>query len=422
MKAKWNCFLFIAIHLISWIAESATMPLFVERVSNKSGPSVVVECRNVWKTSKLIDPADFRIFGPSVSGKNSLSKMIRDNPEHWWHWVKINESSYPILQQLAQHRGMVAGDAHLGNAQLVIDKNQVKLVPIDEGAGIGPFIFDITRLIMTTKAIFKGRHLEESVKISDMLSAYESGLSGRSMAIPSSIKKNFAINQDDLNTNTDKMVSSKVKSNGKFRYDNRTLQLTDKVLKNKIAAIALESIPSLTVNDIKDFAVRVVERGGSAYRDRIWISVQSNNKTRIVELKELGDSDLENYQKQLHPIEVLFSMNATTLMGNSNLNPYNQIVHLDGKPFWLRLKKVSLIEVPYQLANIDDIHLLQDLAIYAAFTWGQLHRKQDPLNRYQKNIHDNFEQVRAEIKKLTTDYLKLVKQYQEKYRAIEDEQ
>lgn len=400
--------------IASNFAMAATAPLFVVQSPN---------CQSVWLNTRVdsvqsIQPHEFRVFGPSLEGVNSLSKMVRDNPEHWWGWLKNNQNSYPALQSLVKYQGLVVGDAHLGNIQLLVDSKGSRYVPVDEGSGIGPFIFDIARLIMTTKSIFKGRDSDESVKIKDMLSAYETGLSGRSMPIPASLKRYFETDVQAIDSLNDQMISKKIKSNGKFVKTARLHPITDKIFINQISALLLTKIPTLNPSDIIDFASRIVERGGSAYRDRIWVSVRSGDNYRIIELKETGPSDLENYQTQSVSEQERFDMNARVLMGQESYNPFHQLVVLNGTNYWLRTKKVSLLEVPYQLQSKEDFDFTQDLAMYAAYTWGQIHRKQLNTSDYNQAFASNFESIRSQMKSMIRDYLKLVKHYQSKYQDI----
>ena len=158
-----------------------------------------------------------------------------------------------------------------------------------------------------------------------------------------------------------------------------------------------------------DLAIRPVDRGGSAGELRIWILVEHRNfRRRIMELKQYAEPAIAIYQPQ-PPVEQWLKEVRSVFWPGLDGSEYNLVNFTGDGWFWVREKRVSLIDVPYASKKNNTIEFRDELARYDSNQLGLAHGRQAQASTYYRSIEANTEAFRETIKEAAKAYLKVAR-------------
>ncbi len=302
------------------------------------------------------------------SETKKVSSWIRSHAALYWAYAKTDliEVS-PALVPFAKYEGAIIGDPHLANfapisVRLADGTEVMRYVPIDfDDAGLGPFILDVARLIISSKAA------KPSISSSEIVSAYLKGLKGVALAAP-------AIAQTKLTLEAyRKLAADEVENKtkkGKFKYkEGKIDEYHGPVTRETLA-------PLFPQMEILDLAQRPRTQGGSAGDMRLWVLVKNQSQVSFIyELKALEPTSLASYRSQ-PPIEILMSEIYQFYWAGLSSSAYSLVQVSDQGKFWLREKKVSVIDVAYSTQKPEAILHVQQLSNFDANSMGLAHKLQ----------------------------------------------
>lgn len=331
-----------------------------------------------------------------VGESKNISQLIRSNSSHYWSFLRT-ETDLTDLSPYLSFQGVVTGDPHLGNFSVVPVKGlngrrSLKFVDIDfDDAGRAPFALDFARLMVAVKAV------SEDIKAIDLTDAYVSGLRGENREPPEVIQDALKMKMSEYDKKADRYTAKK-SNETRFRYD------TGDVTEYK-GSVSREQIQAIFPNaEVLDYALRVKERGGSSESLRFWVLVRDNGKKRIYELKAWAPSGVSGYRHQMTPVEWLKDINKV-LRADLNPDGYTLVnVGTEGL-FWLREKKVNLIEVDFNGKSAKEKEFAGELALYDAWYVGRLHGSQPNGSKYLAQIEADKDGFKSAIKSLAKEYL-----------------
>lgn len=304
-----------------------------------------------------------------------VSKWIRSNNKDYWMFARnyVNQTSSELARFTSVH-GVLVGDAHLANFSAIPVEQAngaevMRYVDIDfDDAGRGPFVLDLARLLITSKAAKPKLNDQESID------AYLLGLSGRVMLPPPKVQSLLDKSLENYFWQYDRFVAEKTNKNS-FKYKAGKLEAYNGIgLKNGVTIEMLNGFfPGKRVIDL---ALRPISSGGSAGFLRLWIYVKNaQDRSLIYELKQLEPTSLAEYQEQ-EPIDIWISSLRNIFLPGLKSETL-KLVEIPGRGmFWLREKKVTLVDVPYTSQISEDLMYVQQFTNYDAFYLGQLHARQ----------------------------------------------
>jgi len=322
-----------------------------------------------------------------LGASKNLYQLMRSNALHYWGWAKKTAPSG--VGAYLKHEGWVSGDPHPGNFAIIQVEGKLKLLPVDlDDAGRGPLVLDITKLLGMLKVF------NPELKAKQVTQSYLDGLAGKRIAFPEKYREFRDMTKTDYEAIVAEYVGKKQK-NGKFKLKEGEIEAATRTQKDKVKTLVSKAIPGAKIQDV---AIRPVERGGSAGSLRFWILIEEKGKQRILELKTIQDSGLNAYvpqgEKGKHFQE------AFDFFWEGKTDPHFQVVSLDGKPFFLREKKVDLY---------DSQELNKEMSYYLAYTLGRLHGRQPggkALLAQAARSETSQETFQDAVKALAKSYLK----------------
>lgn len=335
-----------------------------------------------------------------VNISESLSQLIRANAPHYWGYSKNQANEYPALKPYLKYEGIIAGDPHLGNFIIIPMQNKngrtsLRYANFDlDDAGHAPFALDFAKLAIASKAITK------EVSYSDMLTSYIKGLRGQRHEVPDSIKEiTDWTTMKDYREHMREYIDERV-DDGRFIHEGRVQKYNGKYTKQQIQ----ELFPDMKVLDL---ARRIKESGGSLNAERTWILLKDKNgELKIFELKEWLETSLTHWAPQAERTQwlkdTLSIFDAET--GGKN---FRMVVMPDGRAFWVREKKYTLMDIPYTVDTFKEADNISYLADYAAYHLGRWHGMQAQAKDYLAKISRDPESFNEAIKEWAKDYLEL---------------
>jgi hypothetical protein len=137
---------------------------------------------------------------------------------------------------------------------------------------------------------------------------------------------------------------------------------------------------------VVDMGIRPLARGGSAGDLRIWALIEAADGGRkIVELKQYEEPATANYQPQPAPQQRLKEIRLA-FWPDLDGSDYDLVELRGGGLFWVREKRLSLIDVPYSSKEARKLDFLDELEIYDANQLGLAHSRQSDAHRYRAVI------------------------------------
>jgi hypothetical protein len=335
-----------------------------------------------------------------VGDSKNVSELIRSNAPQYWGYMKRHADLQPVRKYL-QYEGAVAGDPHLGNfgpipVTTVQGRRAMRFVNIDfDDSGHGPFVLDYIRYAIAIKAQSsdsKRRVLQE---------AYLAGLSGKAIAAPKQVQQYLAMKVSSY----DEMASSYMTKHtiqSKFKLKPGSIEpYTAKIKPAAIHAL----FPHAKVMDL---ACRVEARGGSENDIRIWALVEDRDGLRrIMELKQYAAPGVGSYRPQPAVKQWLAEIRSAFWPGLTGAE--YDLITLGGKLFWIREKRVCLINIPYTKQSKHDRDFVVALAAYDANILGLAHGTQPTAGDYTKAIKNDPEEFHRTTKEVGEAYLQLAR-------------
>ncbi|MGH9875563.1 MAG: hypothetical protein ACRD9S_24160 [Pyrinomonadaceae bacterium] len=346
-------------------------------------------------------------FG-QVDVSDNLSQFIRSNASHYWSYMKsrVSTQNQEGLKPYLGFQGVLAGDPHMGNFSIIPVRAdganraaELAFLNVDfDDAGEGPFVLDFIRYEVAVKAAF-----DENIKRKDLEDAYIKGLDGQQTAPPTQVQQLLNMAMKDYRKMVDDYVDKKTSKKG--------FKLKDGDLDAYNGKVELSSIRALFSKDetVVDVAIRPVERGGSVEALRIWVLIEDrDHNRRIMELKGHIKSALNLYQKQpdwqtwLEEVRQAF---WPAIEGSS----YDLVKLETGELFWLREKRVSLIDVPYSSSKNEKLIYAAGLAAFDANLLGLAHGRQKDGKKYLVVINQDLGAFHGATEAIVNEYIEAAK-------------
>jgi hypothetical protein len=337
-----------------------------------------------------------------IEDSKNVSQLVRSNAPQYWRYMK-NRADLHSLTPYLPFEGIVAGDPHMGNFGILPLRNdtgarQMKYVNIDfDDAGRGPFVLDFIHFVISSKAV------GGDIKVRHLADAYLEGVAGREIEPPTKLKGLLQMPVSDYDGMVDR-YARKHSSKDAFRFGAGKIEPYN----GRIARSTIEAL--FDTEKVIDLGIRPVDRGGSAGEQRVWILVEGRNfRRRIIELKQYAQPATAIYQAQ-PPVEQWLKEVRGVFWTRLDGSEYD-LVKLAGENgwFWLREKRVSLIDVPYTSKKNNRIEFRDELAAFDANQLGLAHGRQPQASAYHRAIKTDTEAFRATTKEAGMAYLKLAR-------------
>lgn len=303
-----------------------------------------------------------------ISDSKNLSQLIRSNAPEYWAYVK-RSADLRALKPYLEFEGAVAGDPHLGNfGPMPVMTNEgtrkMRFVNIDfDDAGHAPFVLDYVRYVAAIKAQC------EPMKSAVLQKNYLLGLAGKTIPPRKKVAKFLRMKISEYDGKAAKYCQKHCLEDG-FKFKAGAIDQ----YKGTIRAGALGKI--FPGEQVLCLAKRVETRGGSSDEVRIWALVAaSQSKRRIMELKQYAAPGTGKYQRQ-PPVKQWLSEIRQAFWPGLTGADYNLVDIEGGGRFWIREKRVPLINVPYSSKKPRDVEFVMDLARYDANLLGLAHGRQ----------------------------------------------
>ena len=313
-----------------------------------------------------------------VADSKNLSQLIRSNTVHYWTAMK-HQVDLGGLKSYLRYEGMLAGDPHAGNfAVLSLRKlggsRKMRYVNVDfDDCGRGPFVLDFIRFVIASKA----NHRE--VKRRALEKAYCKGLGGREIDPPKKVRDLLAMPVADYDAMAAQYLQKRSTDKG-FIFKPGEIE----PYSAKIRRIDIESL--FGGDKVIDLGIRPETRGGSAGELRIWVIVERRGGgRRLMELKQYDEPATAKYQAQAGPQQRLREIRGA-FWPDLDGSDYELIELRGGGLFWVREKRVALIDLPYSSEDKKQIDFLDELEIYDANQLGLAHGRHRGAADYRASI------------------------------------
>lgn len=330
-----------------------------------------------------------------VDRSENLSQLLRANNLHYWAWAKERSSQMQPAHDLLTE-GFLVGDAHPENFNVLPvgpSPQQLKFVLSDlDDIGQGPFAFDFLRFVAAVKAI------NDNVSVKELLEAYVAGVQNcramNPMPVPEQVEEALSLGMDG--------------------YEQKLRNKIDHYRRgdSQLSPAEVDPLPGWTsadfagldiVQPILDFGQRPHDHGGSADALRIWILSGISSAPVLTELKEWPGTSLSNWRTQKQIQDLFISAQQTFFA------PKDEIISLVGlrsRSFWMRPKRLSLVEVPTKMPITE----FQNLVLYEAAFLGQLHGGQAAAGPWAAYLAtpSSLEEYREILKDLSQEYLSIL--------------
>lgn len=337
-----------------------------------------------------------------VSTSKNLSQLVRSNAPEYWEHMKKNADLRKLKPYLS-FEGTVAGDPHLGNfaplpLTTVGGSREMRFVDIDfDDAGRAPFVLDFIRYVTAIKAQSK------QSKRKALQEAYVLGLRGKKLIPPKKVQECLDMHVGDYDAMAELYAARKSSNVGFVRQEGEIEPYT--------GAIAIPTIEKLFPGKrLIDVAIRGSNRGGSLDQLRIWVLLETpGSKRHIAELKQYAPPGTAKYQDQPPVKEWLAGIREAFWPGLRGAD--YDLVDIPGSGlFWIRPKKVTLINVPYTSQKKHEVQFVVDLAIYDANILGLAHGRQPQAAAYLSVIKKDSQYFHDATGEVEEAYLKLAKE------------
>lgn len=337
-----------------------------------------------------------------VSDSKNLSELIRSNAPEYWAYMKKHADLRPLKPYLG-FEGAVAGDPHLGNfgpipVMTKQGSREMRFVNIDfDDAGHAPFVLDFVRYVAAIKAQckpMKGEVLQEN---------YLLGLAGKGIAPPKQVQDFLEMRVSDYDKQAGEYCEKHCLDQG-FKFKEGEIEhYNGKIKPPSIAQL----FPGEQVLGI---AKRIEERGGSSGEIRLWVLVGGpHSRQRIMELKQYATPGTAGYQKQPPVKEWLSEIRQAFWPGLTGAD-YDLVTIEGGGLFWIREKRVSLIDVPYSSEKQHEVEFVMGLAAFDANVLGMAHGRQAQSPAYAAAIHRDPAAFHQATKDVERAYLESAKE------------
>ena len=347
-----------------------------------------------------------------IDNSKNLSQLVRSNAAQYWRYAK--DANLDRLRRYLPFEGVVAGDPHIGNFGILPLRNafgerQMKYVNIDfDDAGRAPFVLDFIHFLVTSKAV------GPDIKFRHLLDAYLRGLAGKQMEPPTRLKPLLDMPVVEYDGMAARYAEKHASREG-FRFKPGKLE----PYHGRIARSNIEAL--FDTDKVIDIGLRLEDRGGSAGELRIWALVSDKTlHRRIMELKQYAKPATGLYQPQPPMQQWLKEIRGAFWPGLDG-SEYG-LVRIGGNSwFWLREKRVSLIDVPYSSNKTKRIEFRDRLARYDANQLGLAHGRQAQASSYLAAIKTDAEAFRLATKHAAIAYLKLARKAEAQKGQVTDQ-
>jgi hypothetical protein len=331
-----------------------------------------------------------------VSDSKNLSQLIRSNAPEYWAYMKNCADLQPLKLYL-NFQGAVAGDPHLGNfGPLPVMTNQgkreMRFVNIDfDDSGRAPFVLDFVRYVAAIKAQCK------QMKSEALQENYLLGLAGKKIPPPNQVQRFLDMKISDYDERAGQYCAKHCLDQG-FKFKAGEIDRYD----GKIKPADVDKL--FPGEQVLGIAKRVESRGGSSDDVRLWVLVGGpHSRQRIMELKQYATPGTASYQEQPPVKEWLSEIRQAFWPGLTGAD--YDLVAVGRELFWIREKRVSLIDVPYSSDKKHDIDFVMHLAAYDANLLGLAHGAQAQSVGYSAAIHRDTSEFHQAIKDVEKAYL-----------------
>lgn len=320
----------------------------------------------------------------------AFSRWIRSHVADYWTFAKLETPAVaPGLVDYLQDMGVIAGDAHLSNfsplpVRLENGRKVMRYLNNDfDDAGRGPFVLDLARLLVTSKAT----HVP--IETNDVVEAYAKGLNGEEIVVPPTAKYLLGISTETYYERADTELRDFLDKTGFKKKKSNRLQAYGGPITAQLLGPHLPG--GMTVLEI---VTRTVKRGGSADSKRFWILVRDGSGQRFVfELKQWQESGLKAHSQQ-EPLAAWIAEVRDVFWPGIDARE-NSLIEIPGEGvFWLRERRAKIVDPPYSGKTMADIQYVQDLTVYDAFLLGQKHGLQAEGKRLAKRLVDVNERTK----------------------------
>lgn len=333
-----------------------------------------------------------------LSDSKNLSQLIRSNAPDYWAYMK-RHADLRGLEPYLDFEGVVAGDPHLGNFGPIpvttsAGPRRMRFVNIDfDDAGRAPFVLDFIRYLAAIKAqckTMKSKVLQEN---------YVLGLDGKTISPPKEVRRFLEMKISAYDEQAAQYCKKHCLGQG-FKFKAGEIDHYKGEIKTDAIAKLFPGERVLSV------AKRVEDRGGSSDEVRIWVLVEApDSKRRIMELKQYAAPGTSRYQQQ-PPVKQWFAGILKAFWPGLTGVDYDLVEISGGGLFWIREKRVSLINVPYTSRKKSDVEFVMSLARFDANLLGLAHGRQAQAAAYREAIHRDPGSFHHATKEVVRAYLK----------------
>lgn len=157
-----------------------------------------------------------------------------------------------------------------------------------------------------------------------------------------------------------------------------------------------------------DLGIRPVDRGRSAGELRIWALIERGDfHRRIMEFEQYAQAATAIYQPQ-PPFEQWLK-EVRGVFSPLDTSEYELVKLAEDSWFWVREKRVSLIDVPYTSKKDRGIKFRDGLATYDANQLGLAHSGQTQAAAYCRAIKTDTKAFRRTVKEVGIGYLRVAR-------------
>jgi hypothetical protein len=343
------------------------------------------------------EPTDVSKF-EQVGESKDLSQLVRSNTVHYWTAMK-HQIDLCGLEPYLRYQGVLAGDPHAGNfgvlpLRSVDGTRKMRYVNVDfDDAGRGPFVLDFIRLMIASKATDREakRRLQEE--------AYLKGLSGKETEPPKKVHDLLRMSAAEYDTHATEYLRKRCSDKGFIFKVGEIEPYTAKIDRARIEGVFQKA-------KVVDIGIRPLARGGSAGDLRFWVLVENENGGQsIMELKQYEEPATAKYQSQPSPQQRLKEIRLA-FWPELDGSDYDLVELLGSGLFWVREKRVSLIDAPYSSKKTKKLDFLNELEVYDANQLGLAHDRQPGAHRYHEAIKadsETFYHVSRRVEKVYLD-------------------
>lgn len=333
-----------------------------------------------------------------IAGSKDISQLIRSNTVHYWMAMK-NRIDLCGLEPYLSYQGMLAGDPHAGNfgvlpLRSVDGTRKMRYVNLDfDDAGRGPFVLDFIRFMIASKAT------DRQAKRRPQEVAYLKGLSGKEIDPPKQVHDLLRMPVSEYDRLASEYLRKRCSDKGFIFKAGEIEPYTAKIDRANIEGVFQKV-------KVVDMGIRPLARGGSAGDLRIWVLIENaDNGRNIMELKQYEEPATAKYQPQPAPQQRLNEIRLA-FWPELDGSDYDLVELSGGALFWVREKRVSLINVPYSSKKAKKLDFMNELEIYDANQLGLAHGRQPDAHRYHTAIKadpEAFHRVSERIEKAYLD-------------------